>query len=84
MLNDRLYRSFNISAVEGSTGLKIEGRAIAFNKPTLIQGTDSRGLQRKFFEVIDPHALDNCDMADVPLRAEHDTKTIFARTRNKV
>lgn len=83
MLNDRLYRNFNIAAVEGSTGLKIEGRAIAFDKPTLIQGMDTRGQKRKFYEVIDPHALDSCDMADVPLRAEHDTKTIYARTRNK-
>lgn len=80
--NDRLYRNFAVNAVSNSTGLKIEGRAIAFDKPTLIDGVDSRGQRRKFYEVIDPHALDNCDMADVPLRAEHDTKTIYARTRN--
>lgn len=82
-MNDRLCRNFDISAVESPTGLKIEGRAIAFDKPTLIQGIDARGQQRKFYEAIDPHALDNCDMKDVPLRAEHDPKTIYARTRNK-
>lgn len=83
MLNDRNYRSFNISTVDDGHGLKIEGKAIAFDKPTLIEGIDSRGQRRKFYEVIDPHALDRCDMSDVPLRAEHDTKTIYARTRNK-
>lgn len=83
LLNDRHYRSFNISTVENASGLKIEGKAIAFDKPTLIEGMDSRGQRRKFYEVIDPHALDHCDMGDVPLRAEHDTKTIYARTRNK-
>lgn len=83
MKNDRYYRNFNISASEASEGLKIEGRAIAFDKHTLIEGVDSRGERRKFYEVIDPGALDNCNMSDVPLRSEHDTKTIFARTRNK-
>jgi len=79
--NDRYYRSFTVNAV-GNDGLKIAGRAIVFEKPTLISGLDSRGQERKFYEVIDRHALDNCDMKDVPLRSEHDVKTIYARTRN--
>lgn len=84
-VNDRFKRSFNIYAKEdlNNNSLKLEGRPITFEKPTLIRGRDSRGEVREFYEVIDRHSLDKCDLKDVPLRAEHDTKTIFARTRNK-
>lgn len=80
--NDRFQRSFNIYAQDNSSKLKLEGRVIAFEKPALIKGRDSRGVIREFYEVIDKHSLDKTDMKDVPLRSEHDTKTIYARTRN--
>ena len=72
----------NILDGKGEKTLIIEGRAVVFNSPTLIQGTDRDGTPRKFYEIIDPRAFDHCDMSDVPLRSEHDTKTIYARTRN--
>jgi HK97 family phage prohead protease len=82
--NDRFKRTFDIFAPEdGVKSLKLQGRAIAFERPTLIRGIDSRGEERKFYEVVDQHSLDRCDMKDVPLRSEHNTKTIYARTRNK-
>jgi hypothetical protein len=82
MKDDRFYRSFRISAGEPGS-LELTGRPIVFEKTALIQGYDSRGQVRRFYEIIDRHALDRTDMKDVPLRAEHDTKTIYARTRNK-
>jgi len=56
----------------------VEGRAIVFNKPTVMYEYD--GI--KYFEVIDSRALDQCDMSDVVFRYNHsDQMFIMARTR---
>lgn len=57
----------------------VEGYAVRFNETTLI-GDKEWG----WYEVIDPHALDQANMKDVPLKYQHgDTKGVLARTRNK-
>lgn len=56
----------------------VEGYAVRFNETTLI-GWEEDG----WYEVIDPHALDETNMKDVPLKYQHgDTKGVLARTRN--
>jgi HK97 family phage prohead protease len=83
MQDDRFYRRFAVYADDAdSSRLRLEGRPIVFEKPALIQGRDSRGNLRKFWEIIDKDALKKTDLSDVPLRSEHDHKTIYARTRN--
>ena len=60
-------------------GLRIEGKAISFNSPTLIF-TDERGVD--YYEVIDAHALDNADTRDCCLRYNHMLGVmVLARTR---
>lgn len=61
--------------VEGEENKMIlEGKAVAFNSPETYYGET---------EIIDPHALDNCDMSDVVLRYNHnDNQYTLARTRN--
>jgi len=56
----------------------VEGRAISFSVPTLLwQDGDY-----KFYEVIDPKALDTTDLSDVCFRYNHrDDVMIMARTR---
>ncbi|MFV9511812.1 HK97 family phage prohead protease [Tepidibacillus sp. LV47] len=57
----------------------VEGYAIRFNEPAVftLDGVEYR-------EIIDPHALDNTDMSDVPFKYNHsDNVMIMARTRNK-
>lgn len=56
----------------------VSGYAVRFNETTLI-GWEEDG----WYEVIDPHALDETNMKDVPLKYQHgDTKGVLARTRN--
>lgn len=38
-------------------------------------------LYRDYFEEIDPHALDECDMSDVVMQVNHDGR-VYARNRN--
>lgn len=58
----------------------VEGYALTFNKPTVMWEYEGR----KYYEVIAPGALDECDMKDVPLKYNHsDNVMIMARTRNK-
>lgn len=53
----------------------IKGKAVAFNSPETYFGIT---------EVIDPNALNECDMSDVVLRYNHnDTQWSLARTRNQ-
>ena len=54
--------------------MHIQGKAVAFNSPETYWGET---------EIIDPRALDECDMSDVVLRYNHnDTQYTLARTRN--
>lgn len=53
--------------------MEIKGYAVVFNSPETYGYT----------EVIDKHALDECDMSDVVLRYNHnDTFIVLSRTRN--
>lgn len=61
-------------ALENDEGkMIIEGYAVVFNTPA----------KHGYIEIIDPKALDNCDMSDVVLRYNHnDSFIVLARTRN--
>ncbi|GIW49199.1 MAG: prohead protease [Caloramator sp.] len=57
----------------------VEGYAVRFNEPAVftINGVEYR-------EIIEPTALDNTDMSDVPFKYNHsDNVMIMARTRNR-
>ena len=59
----------------GEEKMILEGKAVAFESPETYDGAT---------EVIDRHALDECDMSDVVLRYNHnDSQYTLARTRNK-
>jgi len=74
MMSDRRLQKTEIRSV-GENELIIEGKAVAFESPETYWGET---------EVIDTHALDECDMSDVVLRYNHnDTQYTLARTRNK-
>lgn len=71
-------RNYNVElrASEEETGV-IEGTPIVFNQKTRIQ--DWAG---EYDEIIDAHALDNCDLKDVRLFVNHDiNKITLARSR---
>lgn len=71
--NKKVKRDFaeNFEATEED--MVIEGYALKFESPATHDWT----------EIIDRHALDNCDMSDVVLRYNHnDTCESLARTRN--
>lgn len=56
----------------------IEGVPIVFNSQTLIRDYDG-----EFYEIIEPTALDNCNLRDVLLFVNHDTdKIALARSKN--
>lgn len=58
----------------------IEGYAIVYNTKTFLYEYGSV----KYYEVIDPRALNNCDISNVSLRYNHsDQVFIAAATRNK-
>ena len=57
---------------------KVRGTAIVFDTPTCIFEVD--GV--KYYEVIDRHALDGCDLSDVIMNYNHGGKVV-ARLRNK-
>lgn len=67
------------SEIKEATGLRIEGKAISFNSPTLIY-RDANGVE--YYEEIDIHALDNTDTDDCCLRYNHMMGVmVLARTR---
>lgn len=78
----RQYRNFSVSnfralndATEDQQGktYQIRGYFCTFNEPY--------ELFPDYFEEIDPHAFDECDMSDVILQVNHDGH-VYARTRN--
>ena len=77
MKNDKETRMLNVEfkAVDNDEDkMIIEGYAIIFNNAATHYGMT---------EIIDPKALDNCDMSDVPLKYNHDdSHLLMARTRN--
>lgn len=56
----------------------VYGTACVFNKPTVL--FEWEGI--KYYEVIDPHAFDECDLSDVIFNYNHSGK-VLARLRNK-
>ena len=73
------YRSMLINAPNTeSNEMIVEGTVIKFNTPNLLwQDGDY-----KYYETVDPKALDTCDMTDVCFRYNHsDQIMVMARTR---
>ena len=63
---------------EGSEEYRVKGTAVVFNTPTVMFECD--GV--KYYEVIDRHAFDECDLSDVIFNYNHGGKVV-ARLRNK-
>lgn len=76
MENKAEYRSAGWEAGEGE---KIAGYAIVFEQRTVLYKDPMTGYE--YGEIIDRHALDGADMADVILRYDHNGR-VLARTRN--
>lgn len=75
-------RLMELRAVENPVNedMIVEGYALTLNTPTVMWEYEGR----KYYEVIAPGALDECDMSDVPFKYNHsDDVMIMARTRNK-
>ena len=71
---ERRAYTFEVRAEETEGIARLEGRAILYNSRTNIG---------RFDEIIDPGALDNTDLKDVPLFANHNVHSIpLARSRN--
>jgi len=79
---DREYRAlqdFSPVPQEGQgESFHVRGTAVVFNTPTCLYEYD--GV--KYFEVIDRHAFDECDMSDVIFNYNHGGKVV-ARLRNQ-
>lgn len=76
MENKAEYRSAGWEAGEGGS---ISGYAIVFEQRTVLYKDPMTGYE--YGEIIDRHALDGADMADVILRYDHNGR-VLARTRN--
>ncbi len=75
---ERRSVEFEVRAAEEEAGYILEGRAVVYDKPTVIH--DWRG---EYIEVIKSGALNNTDLKDVRLLANHDLSKIpYARSRN--
>ena len=74
----RVMQSFSPVPREGDEDAhKVRGTAVVFNTPTCLYEYD--GV--KYYEVIDRHAFDECDMSDVIFNYNHAGK-VLARLRN--
>lgn len=78
----REYRALQdfalVPRAEESDEYRVRGTAVVFNSPTCLFEID--GV--KYYEVIDRHAFDECDMSDVIFNYNHGGKVV-ARLRNK-
>lgn len=78
----REYRSLQdfslVPREEGSEEYRVKGTAVVFNTPTVLYECD--GV--KYYEIIDRHAFDGCDLSDVIFNYNHGGKVV-ARLRNK-
>lgn len=72
-----IMRAMDTSS-EDSKEQKVSGLALRFNEPTVLFSVG--GID--YLEVIDPRALDNCDMSDVVLTRNHNNDRLLARTKN--
>lgn len=78
----REYRALQNFALvpkeDGKDELLVRGTAVVFNTPTCLYEVD--GV--RYFEIIDRHAFDGCDMSDVIFNYNHGGKVV-ARLRNQ-
>lgn len=75
----RALQNFSLVPREGESGAcQVRGTAVVFDTPTCLFEID--GV--KYYEVIDRHALDECDLSDVIFNYNHSGKVV-ARLRNK-
>ncbi len=75
----RALQDFSLVPREGEAdAYKVRGTAIVFDTPACLFEVD--GV--KYYEVIDRHALDGCDISDVIMNYNHGGKVV-ARLRNK-
>ena len=79
---ERQYRSFAAQDFRAFDGGEGEGQ----NDTYFVRGyfctfNDPYELFPDYFEEIDPHAFDECDMSDVILQVNHDGH-VYSRTRN--
>lgn len=77
---ERQYRKIdirNMEAREDEGRMIVEGYATTFDQPYVLWEEEGFTLR----EVIDPHAFDATDMADVIMQYDHQGR-VFARTRN--
>ena len=75
----RVLQDFALVPREGEDdAYRVRGTAVVFNTPTCLYEYD--GV--KYYEVIDRHAFDECDMSDVIFNYNHGGKVV-ARLRNK-
>lgn len=75
----RALQNFSLIPREGEDdAYRVRGTAVVFNSPTCLYECD--GV--KYYEVIDRHAFDGCDMSDVIFNYNHGGKVV-ARLRNK-
>ncbi len=83
LMKDREYRQLTILQPQNNekridSDYYVEGYATTFDQPYLLYEID--GI--KYYEMIDRHALDGADMADIIMQYDHEGK-VFARKSNK-
>lgn len=75
----RALQDFSLVPREGeSDAYRVRGTAVVFDTPACLFEID--GV--KYYEAIDRHALDDCDLSDVIMNYNHSGKVV-ARLRNK-
>ena len=75
----RALQDFSLIPREGENdAYRVRGTAVVFDSPTCLY--EYEGV--KYYEVIDRHAFDGCDMSDVIFNYNHGGKVV-ARLRNK-
>ena len=75
--SDREYRNIGTFALNGDNDSMVEGYASTFERYLLGRFNDV-----DYFERIDPHAFDECDLSDVIFLRDHEGR-VLARTRNR-
>lgn len=79
--NEREYRAMPVLSIAGEKRIDsdfyVEGYATTFNDPYVLYEFDGN----KYYEVIDRHALDDADMADVIMQYDHSGR-VRARNSN--
>lgn len=79
----RQYRNIQDFRAEDNDSEKmiVEGYASTFNEEYELYSYNDDGINYRFYEKVDPHAFDECDMSDVIMQYDHEGR-VLARTRN--